>query len=98
MGLTVLAGLAAYGGGCLWLFVRAARRAGAGWRWGLVLPALVLAIPVSRIAWDVARDPTSHNLWPFELALWLPGALLVGEAAGLLARAPLDPPSPRPER
>ena len=22
------------------------------------------------IAWGVTRDPTSHNLWPFELVFW----------------------------
>lgn len=29
-----------------------------------------LAFVIARIAIDTARDPTSHNLWPFELVIW----------------------------
>lgn len=32
-----------------------------------LLPSAALGYVVLRIAVDVARDPTSHNLWPFEL-------------------------------
>ncbi len=35
--------------------------------WSPVLPLVLWACYV---AWGVTRDPTSHNLWPFELAIW----------------------------
>ena len=43
---------------------------------GLAVPAAVLA----RVGWEVAKDPTSHNLWPFEAVL----AGLVGLGAALV--------------
>lgn len=53
----------------------------ARWRLGLgVLTAALAAgagVPaavICKVAWDVVRDPTSHNLWPFEVAI----ALAVG--------------------
>lgn len=42
----------------------------------LAAPAAVLA----RVGWEVAQDPTSHNLWPFEAVL----AVLVGSGAALV--------------
>jgi hypothetical protein len=69
-------------------------------RIGTSLPALAVcaagpAAVMSRVFWDVAADPTAHNLWPFEvvLALWatLPGAL-IGVLAGWLLLQ-LWPPS-----
>ena len=58
----------------------------ARWRLGLgLLPAAVAAgagVPLAvmgKVAWDVARDPTSHNLWPFEVAI----ALAVGAIPAL---------------
>lgn len=41
----------------------------------LAAPAAVLA----RVGWEIAQDPTSHNLWPFEAVL----AVLVGSGAAL---------------
>lgn len=44
-------------------------------RWAV--PAMALSMPAvvaARVIVDVLADPTSHNLWPFEIAL----ALLVG--------------------
>ena len=59
----------------------------ARWRLGLgVLPAALAAgagVPAAvlcKVAWDVARDPTSHNLWPFEVAI----ALAVGAVPAIL--------------
>jgi hypothetical protein len=34
------------------------------------VPVLPLAGWGVSIAWSVTRDPTSHNLWPFELVFW----------------------------
>lgn len=38
-----------------------------GWRLAAALPAGLMALVVLRIVLDTARDPTSHNLWPFEV-------------------------------
>jgi hypothetical protein len=54
------------------------------WIGAAVLPAAVFA----RVVYDGLRDPTSHNLWPFEIAIaigvGLPAAL-AGAALGWLA-------------
>lgn len=38
-----------------------------GWRIAAAMPAAVILFVVLRIVIDTARDPTSHNLWPFEI-------------------------------
>jgi len=35
--------------------------------WVPIVPLLIWGVLMAR---DVTRDPTSHNLWPFELFLW----------------------------
>jgi hypothetical protein len=64
-----------------------------GWRIGAVVPAAWMAFVVLRIMADGARDPTSHNLWPFEilqagaLSLVMMGVLLVARRlAGAASR------------
>jgi hypothetical protein len=50
-----------------------------------VLPAVVMA----RVLVDGLRDPTSHNLWPFEVAIALVlglASVLPGVGAGLVLR------------
>jgi hypothetical protein len=47
--------------------VRALRRWHGGWRLAAALPALWVGLVVLRIVLGTALDPTSHNLWPFEL-------------------------------
>jgi hypothetical protein len=37
------------------------------WRLAAVVPFVVMAFVVARIVIDTSRDPTSHNLWPFEI-------------------------------
>ena len=57
------------------------------WRLLAALPAAMMAVVVLRIAVDTARDPTSHNRWPFEIVIWgglACGAMLVLGAAHLL--------------
>lgn len=39
------------------------------WRIAAALPALAMAWIVLRIVVDTSRDPTSHNLWPFEILI-----------------------------
>ena len=38
-----------------------------GWRIAAAVPAALIAFVVLRIAIDTAHDPSSHNLWPFEI-------------------------------
>jgi hypothetical protein len=45
----------------------------------LVLAAAVPAAVMARVVVDTARDPTSHNLWPFEVVI----AFMVGLAGAL---------------
>ncbi|MBX3700532.1 MAG: hypothetical protein KF903_05975 [Dokdonella sp.] len=39
------------------------------WRLAAAVPAVVMGYVVARIVVDGARDPTSHNLWPFEILM-----------------------------
>jgi len=41
-----------------------------GWRVAAAVPAALMAFVVLRIIFGVSHDPTSHNLWPFEILLW----------------------------
>lgn len=49
----------------------------------LVLAAAVPAAVMARVVVDTTRDPTSHNLWPFELVIAF-AAGLVGAVPGTL--------------
>jgi hypothetical protein len=40
-----------------------------GWRLAAALPIAMMAFVVARIVVDTTRDPTSHNLWPFEIVM-----------------------------
>lgn len=40
-----------------------------GWRLAALVPAAMMAFVVLRILFGVARDPTSHNLWPLEILI-----------------------------
>jgi membrane protein implicated in regulation of membrane protease activity len=54
------------------------------WRILAALPVLVVLFVIVRILVDTRRDPTSHNLWPFEVIMW--GAIALG-VAGVLRLA-----------
>jgi hypothetical protein len=61
-----------------------------GWRVAALVPLVVMGFVVLRIIVDGMRDPTSHNLWPFEIAIWgLAGCgwMLALTLARLLTRA-----------
>jgi hypothetical protein len=45
------------------------------WRLAAAVPAAVLGFVILRIVIDTARDPTSHNLWPFEIVMFGAAAL-----------------------
>jgi len=51
------------------------------WRGAIALPLLLLVGTLGNIGLGIWWDPTSHNLWPFEVLLWL--AVAIG-ATGLL--------------
>lgn len=59
------------------------------WPATLIVGAAVPAAVLARVMYDTAADPTSHNLWPFEIVLSAgPGfvvAWLGAAAGGLLA-------------
>jgi hypothetical protein len=74
----------AIGIGGIALPVRAMRRWHGGWRFVAALPALWVAFVVLRIVVGASMDPTSHNLWPFEI-LQASAVSLVG--IGLIALA-----------
>jgi hypothetical protein len=57
-----------------------------GWRIAAAIPAGVVTFVVLRIVIDTARDPTSHNLWPFEVLMAGVGALLAIGVLKLLRR------------
>jgi hypothetical protein len=60
-----------------------------GWKIAAVVPLAIVAVVVGRILIDTARDPTSHNLWPFEILIWCTVSL-VGIGALWVARRMRD--------
>jgi hypothetical protein len=40
------------------------------WRLVALLPLFIVGFIVVRIVVDTQADPTSHNLWPFEVVVW----------------------------
>jgi len=54
------------------------------WRAAAAVPLAGMAFVIARILVDTARDPTSHNLWPFEILTWGAGSVV---AIGALALA-----------
>jgi hypothetical protein len=51
------------------------------WRGAAAVPAAIMAYVVVRLLVDTSVDPTSHNLWPFEILMF--GALSVVIMLGL---------------
>ena len=64
------------------LQARLLRRWAGGWRLAAGLPLLGWAVWGGNFARDVTRDPTSHNLFPFEILF---GALVRCAYLGCLA-------------
>ncbi len=52
-----------------------------GWRLAAAVPASLLAFVILRIVVGTASDPTSHNLWPFEVLQF--GAVSLAMIGGL---------------
>ena len=64
-----------------WAAARMAKTSRDEWQLLAWVPVLPLAIWGIIVAFAVTRDPTSHNLWPFEAVIW--GALSVVLLAGV---------------
>lgn len=62
--------------------IRAVRRWRGGWRTAALVPLAVMGFVVLRIFVGTLMDPTSHNLWPFELAM--AGVVSVGAMMALV--------------
>jgi hypothetical protein len=58
-----------------------------GWRMAAAVPFAVMAFVVLRIVVGTSIDPTSHNLWPFEILMWGVVSLLLLGAIALVRRA-----------
>lgn len=77
LGLTLLVGalVLALPLASIALPIWAIRRWQGRWRLLACLPLAVIALKLLSLGVGVARDPTSHNLWPLEIALWEAPAL-----------------------
>lgn len=59
-----------------------------GWQVLALVPLVIVAAVLLVVVIDSWRDPSSHNLWPFEIALWCGAGLVVlGVVAGVRAMA-----------
>jgi hypothetical protein len=95
LGFAVLLGLPL---GYLVLQTRLLRRWHSGWRLAAAAPLPFWLMWAARFAWDTTLDPTSHNLFPFEILIGaaaallylvvLAGARLSAQAVGLGQRCP----------
>ena len=66
-----------------------------GWRLVAAVPAGMITVVVLNGVIDIGRDPTSHNLWPLELALYgVPSAILL--VVMVLLRRSLGSPNGQP--
>jgi hypothetical protein len=72
LGLRILIGLLVLGlpVASLVLPIWALWRWQGGWRILAAIPTAVVALKIASVLLAVSRDPTSHNLWPLEIALW----------------------------
>ena len=48
-----------------------------GWRMAAMIPIALMGFIVLRIIVGTSIDPTSHNLWPFEILMWGSVTLLI---------------------
>lgn len=69
--------------GAIALFLVASKRLSLGMSTG-ILATTVLAAVMARVIVEGVSDPTSHNLWPFELVVaGVTGVLVAGMGAGI---------------
>lgn len=55
-----------------------------GWRTAAIVPLALVAFVVLRIVVETSRDPTSHNLWSFEILMRILSSLFLIAVGGLL--------------
>jgi hypothetical protein len=79
--------------GSIALPVRSVWRWRGGWRIAAGVPLILMAFVVLRIVSDTTRDPTSHNLWPFEI-LMFGGVAIVVTVALMVVRRLLNAKKP----
>ena len=77
--------------GYAWAQAKLLRRWAGAWRLAAGLPLLGWAIWAGNFARDVTRDPTSHNLFPFEVLIGAGMALLYLGGLAVLRRLTLGP-------
>lgn len=70
-----------------WAQYRVLKRWQGGFRILAGIPLIGWAIWLVKFGYDVACDPTSHNLFPFEIAM---GVAMAGTYLGMLALIRLD--------
>jgi len=81
--MLVVLGLLVVGtGGPLW----AVWKWRGAWRAAATVPAVIMAFVIMRILIDTAIDPTSHNLWPFEILMWGSASAVAIGALALVKR------------
>ncbi len=68
------------------LEIKTLQRWKGGWRALAAFPVVVLTAVVLNIVIGILRDPTAHNLWPFEIVLWSAGGLVFLGLLHLLRR------------
>lgn len=56
------------------------------WRATIFAGGAIPAAVMTRIVVEAIQDPTSHNLWPFELVIALLLALLIAASGALIGR------------
>lgn len=67
--------------------VVALRRWQGGWRTAAAVPIGIMSFVLLRLIIDLSRDPTSHNLWPFEMLMAGGLSLVMMAVFWLLRRA-----------
>lgn len=83
-GFLVLVGGLLIGG--IALPLRSAMRWRGGWRIAALAPLGLMGFVILRIVIDTAIDPTSHNLWPFEILMFGAVALVIVVALKIARR------------
>ena len=76
LGLLAMPVLLAVPAAYLWLQLRLLRRWAGAWRLAAALPAIGWSVWLAGFVRDVAADPTSHNLFPFEILIGVVAALV----------------------
>jgi hypothetical protein len=72
----------------------ALRRWQGGWKLAAAVPAGIVGFVILRIVVDTGADPTSHNLWPFEVLMAGLASLAIIGVLALARRLTANPSAP----